>query len=331
MNQIRIYSILIMLIIMPFSGCISSNEIVEESSIPTHVIVQEDTPSKISFNKQDELMALELRAVNPAWTPLPVSWESLLLIVSNGEEEYGCVPPLLSSRVELVGDGPATVRINEIVVSNDNGAQDEKGDYDDWIELFNPGEEDMNLSGWMLTDAYQEWATGGKEAYIIPNGTIIPSAGFTIIWADDEITEEGLHANFKLKAAGEMISLIRPDGEVHQNLSWGATATDVSIAAVPDGSVNFQTDRTPSHGRSNGAMSGANVLPESAPGSLGTGCMIIESNEDEIWGHDEVIFITEDGVDICGIGDRFPTCSLTITATLNGTEMITDPIPMVVT
>ena len=129
MNQIRIYSILIMLIIMPFSGCISSNEIVEESSIPTHVIVQEDTPSKISFNKQDELMALELRAVNPAWTPLPVSWESLLLIVSNGEEEYGCVPPLLSSRVELVGDGPATVRINEIVVSNDNGAQDEKGDY----------------------------------------------------------------------------------------------------------------------------------------------------------------------------------------------------------
>jgi hypothetical protein len=42
--------------------------------------------------------------------------------------------------------------INEFMVANKSGLTDEDGDYSDWIEIFNPGAQAINLSGWSLTD-----------------------------------------------------------------------------------------------------------------------------------------------------------------------------------
>jgi len=44
------------------------------------------------------------------------------------------------------------VIINEFVTSNQNGLQDEYGDYPDWIELYNADNHAVNLTGWSLTD-----------------------------------------------------------------------------------------------------------------------------------------------------------------------------------
>ena len=40
--------------------------------------------------------------------------------------------------------------INEILASNDNGLLDEDGDSSDWIELYNPGDNAVDLTGWVL-------------------------------------------------------------------------------------------------------------------------------------------------------------------------------------
>ena len=54
----------------------------------------------------------------------------------------------LEDRLALDG----RVVITELVASNDQGLEDEDGDQSDWIELFNDGDQAVNLGGWYLTD-----------------------------------------------------------------------------------------------------------------------------------------------------------------------------------
>ena len=44
------------------------------------------------------------------------------------------------------------VVINEVLPLNISGIKDEDGDYNDWLELFNPGSTDINLGNYALTD-----------------------------------------------------------------------------------------------------------------------------------------------------------------------------------
>jgi len=46
----------------------------------------------------------------------------------------------------------AVIRLNEIMTSNTKTLQDERGEYDDWIELYNSGSTPVDLGGLYLTD-----------------------------------------------------------------------------------------------------------------------------------------------------------------------------------
>ena len=50
------------------------------------------------------------------------------------------------------GYGGKAVVINEICAHNLSGLQDGDGVCKDWIELYNPGGEPVDLSGWSLSD-----------------------------------------------------------------------------------------------------------------------------------------------------------------------------------
>ncbi len=56
----------------------------------------------------------------------------------------------------IVGTGEAPpgpgIRINEFLASNAANLADEDGDFSDWIELYNPGDQSVNLLGYGLTD-----------------------------------------------------------------------------------------------------------------------------------------------------------------------------------
>ena len=45
-----------------------------------------------------------------------------------------------------------TVHLNEIVSSNGDNLYDEDGDTPDWVEIYNPTSEIVNLSGYGLSD-----------------------------------------------------------------------------------------------------------------------------------------------------------------------------------
>ena len=77
----------------------------------------------------------------------------------------------------LPADGPS-VLINEFMASNRSTIADEDGDYSDWIELHNPTNDTVDLSGWGLSDNPND-----PFRWQFPQETIIPPLGYLFVWA----------------------------------------------------------------------------------------------------------------------------------------------------
>jgi hypothetical protein len=147
------------------------------------------------------------------------------------------MPDTLIAHYELFDDG--TVRgevvINELMPSNVSTQQDQDGEYDDWIELYNRGSESIDLSGFFLTDRAQN-----LTKYAIPDNTILGADEYLIIWADEDDTQEGLHANFKLSRSGESVFLSDADSVIIDQITYTEFDSDNTFARRPNGSGPFE-------------------------------------------------------------------------------------------
>lgn len=126
------------------------------------------------------------------------------------------------------------VVINELMASNATIVTDEAGEYEDWIELHNLTDQDVDLTDYALSDK-----ADNPRKWLFKSGSIIPANGYLIVWADENGAQGPLHANFKLAAAGEWIGLTDPDGNFLDSLSFGQQITDLSYARVPNGTGPF--------------------------------------------------------------------------------------------
>jgi len=100
------------------------------------------------------------------------------------------------------------ILITEFMAKNDSSFTNETGNAYDWIELYNPETNDVNLDGWFLTD---DVALLSK--WMFPN-TNLPAKSYLIIFASDKnknSSGEELHTNFKLSSSGDFLALIKPD------------------------------------------------------------------------------------------------------------------------
>ncbi|MBK8564056.1 MAG: CotH kinase family protein [Saprospiraceae bacterium] len=129
-------------------------------------------------------------------------------------------------------DSPVVV--NEIMASNEAAVADQDGEFEDWIELYNNSADPVDLSGWYLSDNYSNL---GKWAF--PDGTTILGNGYLIVWADEDGSQGGLHANFKLSASGEALYLLDSDLRIGQEVEFGQQETDKGYARVPNGTGDF--------------------------------------------------------------------------------------------
>ena len=124
--------------------------------------------------------------------------------------------------------------INELMVSNDSALVDEFGEYDDWIELYNKGNEPINLNGLHLSDDLSD-----LSKYTFPNIILNPNS-YLIIWADDQNTLQGeMHADFKLSSFGETLYLSDSQLNVLSEVTWSMISSDVGYARVPNGIGDF--------------------------------------------------------------------------------------------
>lgn len=118
--------------------------------------------------------------------------------------------------------------ISEFMASNSETLDDEDGDSEDWIELFNQSGSSLNLSGWYLTDDATD-----LTKWAMPDVTLSPGQLMVIFASNkDRVDLSGeLHTDFKLSAGGEYLAIVRPDGSTVEH-SYSPTfpqqVTDVS-------------------------------------------------------------------------------------------------------
>jgi hypothetical protein len=87
--------------------------------------------------------------------------------------------------------------INEFMASN-NSETDPQGQYEDWIEVYNYGAYAIDMGGMYMTDDLSD-----PTQWRMPPDTLIDPGTYILVWADNDITDTGLHANFKLDSNGE--------------------------------------------------------------------------------------------------------------------------------
>jgi len=157
---------------------------------------------------------------------------------------------------------PFTLYINEFMADNesiypDGGEYDDPADaYQDWIEIYNPGETAIDIGGMYISDALsssQEWQIPTTQ----PDSTTIAPGGYLVLIAD-KMSERGvLHVEIKLSSSGEDVALFADDGNGHILLVDGYTFTgstvDISEGRETDGHEDWTTFATPTPGAANGA------------------------------------------------------------------------------
>ncbi|MGB0431959.1 MAG: CotH kinase family protein, partial [Bacteroidia bacterium] len=118
--------------------------------------------------------------------------------------------------------------LNEIMAKNDFTLTDESNDYDDWIELKNTQDYPISLEGLYLTNDEnypKKWA--------LPNHTI-PANGFAIVWADDDVNQGAMHANFKLNGAGDQLILFNSDATIADSMVFDQQSNTSSYGVYPN-------------------------------------------------------------------------------------------------
>ena len=134
--------------------------------------------------------------------------------------------------LEKSSDAPGLV-INEFLASNDLIMKDESGEYDDWIELHNISDREIELAGFHLSDN-----SLNMTKWTFPEISIA-SGGYLVVWADDDEEQGPLHANFKLSSDGEELILSDTMGSVLDLVSFTAQEPDTSYGRLPNGSGAF--------------------------------------------------------------------------------------------
>jgi hypothetical protein len=127
---------------------------------------------------------------------------SILLIIF-----AGCTKSPYEPEPEPV-DNWHTVIISEIVSNNVSIIEDEHGDFDDYIEIYNSQDTVVDISGFGLTDE------PGVAKYEFPDFTFIQPDSVALVWCDAEPEQGAFHANFRISASGEWVALLDPEGAI---------------------------------------------------------------------------------------------------------------------
>ncbi|MFT4547155.1 MAG: hypothetical protein ACI9MB_001101, partial [Verrucomicrobiales bacterium] len=120
---------------------------------------------------------------------------------------------------------------------NPDGAVDNFGETEPWVEIFNGDATAAGLDGWFLSD---DEAQLGKWAFAA--GANLAAGGFGLVWLDGEVAENTTsdwHASFTAPSAGGSVFLsFQPPGGVPlliDALSFSNLPTDKTLGRFPDG------------------------------------------------------------------------------------------------
>ncbi len=152
---------------------------------------------------------------------------------------------LLCDLIPLQSQG---VVINELLASNTSVNFDpDFQDNVDWIELYNPESDTLDLGGYFLTDNMDD-----PQKWQFPQGVMLPPGRFLVVWADGRDTVLNFcHTSFKLSMEGEEIAIYDPENQRLDSVVFESQQEDISYGRQPDGGPLWYRFDKPTPGVSN--------------------------------------------------------------------------------
>ena len=129
---------------------------------------------------------------------------------------------------------PGVLVVNEIMAQNTSTVIDADSEYEDWFELYNNSANTISLDNLYASDSQTSLLKWG-----FPSGITMAPYSYLIVWADQDLTQTGLHADFKFSAGGESCILSYPNGTIIENVTFGPQTANIGYARIPNGNGNF--------------------------------------------------------------------------------------------
>ncbi len=201
-------------------------------------------------------LRIEATGAGGVWLPVPFSIDVELgppdawwitggrydLILSAFERD----DPVASESIPIYVDTGSveTLVINELCAWNVGVVADERGEYDDWVEIFNPTAAPLTTTGLFLSDDLED----DPLRWALPERILAPGE-VLLLWLDGDTDQGELHAPFRLAREGEELALVRDPGE--GPIDWivfGYQERDWSLARVPAGQPTWEPTDEPTPG-----------------------------------------------------------------------------------
>jgi hypothetical protein len=133
------------------------------------------------------------------------------------------------------------VKINEVMANNQGTLKSSLVQNHDWIELYNTGNEEVDLSGMGISDNATVRHTFGT------NAPKIPSKGFLVLLASGNTSLGTRHLNFGLNHEGETLRLFSASGKVLDSFEYPELRKNISYGRIKDGAkrLRFYADPSP--------------------------------------------------------------------------------------
>lgn len=140
--------------------------------------------------------------------------------------------------------GGSSLVISEVMSSNSDSLTHEALGSPDWVEILNPTEAEVDLSGWMLRNNEKV-----PDIFTFPEGTSIPAGGYLLVYCVDDGGKSGeLCTGFKLPKTGSALVLMDTGYHKVEELALPESEKDVSWALTESG---YQFCVTPTPGAAN--------------------------------------------------------------------------------
>ncbi len=156
-----------------------------------------------------------------------------------------------TAQINIIVDGGLLPPVlSEFVANNHSSLLDGDGLASDWIEIHNPNLSPLDLGGYYLTDDPTD-----PTLWPFPAGTVLNDKDYLVVFASNQPVpdyrdaEGHLHTSFALRADGEYLALVAPDGNTiitEFAPTFPSQAEDVSFG--PNGFLLSPTPGAPNNG-----------------------------------------------------------------------------------
>lgn len=125
--------------------------------------------------------------------------------------------------------------INEVCTSNVASCEDENGNFPDWIEIYNPTDHDIDLSGYIVNKSSEL----KKDKFIIPEGTILSPGSFYLF-----------DPGFSMSSKGSGVNLLDRDNHYIDHVDVPSLKYDTTYSRISDAAIGWEI-KSPTPGYSN--------------------------------------------------------------------------------